>query len=565
MKHDSLARDFSSNPESPQVGYAGENGAQGASTQLLDPRHTVESSARKVNNIEIDHEEFRLRELARYRILDTLPEQAYDDIVALAAHICDAPIALISLVDDHRQWFKSKHGIDTSETDRAHAFCAHAIAQPDTLVVHDPLNDPRFATNPLVVGALGIRFYAGAQLITRSGAALGTLCVIDQAPRAFTAEQQLALETLARQVMTHLELRLQAMEFKATIAEGDQQRLLLQASEQRLELTLEASQAGIWDWDIKNKTVIFSDRWKALLGYAPHEIGNDESEWSIRIHPVDQDLVSSWLRDEFTRPGIPAHCEYRMLHKDGRVIWVSVRAIAVHDDNGNPYRAVGSALDVSDRRRIDEELYQAKERAEITLQSIGDAVITTDIDGIIESLNPVAERLIGYGSAEALGRGFESVFRIVNEKTREPIENPLAACLRTGMIVALDSPTVLIRPDGSELSIDDSAAPIRTADGEVIGAVLVFRDVSEERRLAESVSHQATHDTLTDLVNRREFERRLELMLKSSVEQDVEHGLCYIDLDQFKVINDTCGHAAGDALLTQLSNMLKTKVRQRDT
>jgi hypothetical protein len=170
MKRDSLARDFSSNPESPQVGLAGENSAQGASTQLLDPRHSVENTARKVNNLEIDNEEFRLRELARYRILDTLPEQAYDDIVALAAHICDAPIALISLVDDHRQWFKSKHGIDASETDRAHAFCAHAIAQPDTLVVHDPLSDPRFATNPLVVGALGIRFYAGAQLITQSGA-----------------------------------------------------------------------------------------------------------------------------------------------------------------------------------------------------------------------------------------------------------------------------------------------------------------------------------------------------------------------------------------------------------
>ncbi|MGH7567461.1 MAG: GAF domain-containing protein [Gemmatimonadales bacterium] len=151
----------------------------------------------------------RLEALQRYKILDTLPEQAFDDVTLLAAHICQAPIALISLVDRNRQWFKSRVGLDAAETPRDVAFCAHAITARETMVVPDALADVRFANNPLVTSDPQIRFYAGACLRVAEGHAIGTLCVMDRVPRELEPAQQEALEALSRQVMAQLELRRQ--------------------------------------------------------------------------------------------------------------------------------------------------------------------------------------------------------------------------------------------------------------------------------------------------------------------------------------------------------------------
>ncbi|PZA06541.1 MULTISPECIES: sensor domain-containing diguanylate cyclase [unclassified Meiothermus] len=153
------------------------------------------------------NEEARLAKLREYRILDTLPEQAYDDITYLASRICNTPISLITLVDRDRQWFKSRVGLELSETPRDFSFCAHAILQSGVMIVPDALQDPRFADNPLVTGEPHIRFYAGAPLLTSSGEALGTVCVIDSRPRQIGDEEQKALAALARQVTAQLELR----------------------------------------------------------------------------------------------------------------------------------------------------------------------------------------------------------------------------------------------------------------------------------------------------------------------------------------------------------------------
>src|ERR1700704_2640023 len=162
----------------------------------------------------------RLKVLWQYEVLDTVPEEVFDDLTELAARICEAPIAMITLVDENRQWFKSKIGVTVKETSRDISFCAHTITQEDLFIVPDAAKDKRFANSPLVVSEPKIRFYAGAPLITPDGYALGTLCVIDKVPRELRSDQKQALRVLTRHVMTQLELRRHARELAAARQTG---------------------------------------------------------------------------------------------------------------------------------------------------------------------------------------------------------------------------------------------------------------------------------------------------------------------------------------------------------
>jgi diguanylate cyclase (GGDEF)-like protein/PAS domain S-box-containing protein len=216
-------------------------------------------------------------------------------------------------------------------------------------------------------------------------------------------------------------------------------------------------------------------------------------------------------------------------------------------------------------RRVTEALFAEKERAEVTLHSIGDAVITTDARELVEYLNPAAEELTGWPLAEAKGRPLAEILRLVDESTKQPTESPLRCALAEGSVVSFESNTALIQRDGVAVAIEDSAAPIRDDSGKVIGGVLVFHDVSKARSLSQRLSWQAAHDALTSLVNRRGFENRVDDALLSARNSGKHHVVCFMDLDQFKVVNDTCGHAAGDELLKQIAALLLSKVRESDT
>ncbi|MHB8472505.1 MAG: EAL domain-containing protein [Gammaproteobacteria bacterium] len=215
-------------------------------------------------------------------------------------------------------------------------------------------------------------------------------------------------------------------------------------------------------------------------------------------------------------------------------------------------------------RESETALAREKERAVVTLHSIGDAVITTDAWGNIEYLNGAAEALTGRMLDEIKGCPIGAVMHLIDEHSRKRVESPVEACLREGVVVGRKDQLALLRPDGSEIAIADSAAPIRDHDGQVLGAILVFNDVGHTRKLARQLSFQASHDALTGLFNRREFEQQLQRTINSECADGQQHALCYLDLDQFKVVNDTCGHIAGDELLRQLAGLLHGEVRESD-
>ncbi len=350
------------------------------------------------------------------------------------------------------------------------------------------------------------------------------------------------------------------------ITERKQAEQALRDSEERLRLALVAANQGLFDLNIESGEALVSPEYATMLGYDPAGFRETNVRWIERLHPDDHARVVEAYR-AYVQGEIPEYAvEFRQRTDSGSWKWIlSLGKIVARDAAGKPIRMLGTHTDITERKLAEEALFEAKERAQVTLHCIGDAVITTDTHAVVDYLNPVAELLTGWATVEAQGKHLSEVFQIVNEQTRQPAADPVARCFAAGKIVGLANHTVLIGRNGQEYHIDDSAAPIRGRDGQVLGAVLVFHDITETRRLTRQLEYDATHDALTGLINRPEFERRLTRALASAQHYGARHALCYVDLDQFKLVNDTAGHAAGDELLRQINTILSGMFRERDT
>jgi len=361
----------------------------------------------------------------------------------------------------------------------------------------------------------------------------------------------------------HLMLKLVGSSFATGLERLRVQRYLAKL-EERTALSLPSANDGLWDFDVENNSVYFSPRWRKMLGYDEHD-PHIAPDWRRLVHPDDMARVQALIRDHIAGKTQMIESMHRMRHTNGEWRWVVCRAKARVDPTGRLRRLVGIEFDITERKLYEDALFKEKESAQITLQSIGDGVITTDGHLIIEYLNPVAEDLTGWRFEEAQGKHIDEIFRGFHEETCEPLENPLSVAIRRARAIKSVRPTLLIKRDGNEMYIESTASPIRDGSGAVAGGVLVFHDVSESRELNRKLSYHASHDILTGLVNRREFEQRLERALRSAKARETAYALCHLDVDQFKIINDTCGHSAGDALLGQVGTLLKTKIRWRDT
>ena len=336
----------------------------------------------------------------------------------------------------------------------------------------------------------------------------------------------------------------------------------LRLSEERFKLAVTGTNDGVWDWNIAADDLYCSPRFRELLGLDPGEaVGR--FELVSRLHPEDHTRAQAVLQSHL-KQGAPFDVEMRLLC-GGEYKWFRVRGQSVRGADGRAMRMAGSISDITEEKLAEAQLFAEKERAEVTLASIGDAVITTDNRGMVEYLNPMAETLTGWKDSEARGLQLETVFKVIDESTREVASDVVDLVLHTGRIVSVSSTSLLMRRDGLELAINKSAAPIRDRAGRIIGVVVVFHDVSPVRQYAARLSYQASHDALTGLINRHEFEHRLSIALKSSSQFRRSHSLLYLDLDQFKLVNDTCGHAAGDELMRQISALLQSRLREGDT
>lgn len=247
----------------------------------------------------------------------------------------------------------------------------------------------------------------------------------------------------------------------------------------------------------------------------------------------------------------------------GRPIEVTIRV--VRDEQGQPVGMLQGLRDLSHLRATEEALFREKERAQVTLNSIGDAVVTTDGKGMLNYLNPVAEKLLGLGTQQVAGRYYDEILQLVDEKNRQSIPDPIVKALGRKAVVNLSGQTLLVDRQGNEYAVDVTAAPILDRDGQRVGAVLVMHDVTALRGMTRQLNYQATHDALTGLINRREFEVRLRQVMDSAKVDNTRHALIFMDLDRFKAVNDTCGHVAGDELLKQVSERLLKQLRNVDT
>ncbi len=338
----------------------------------------------------------------------------------------------------------------------------------------------------------------------------------------------------------------------------------LDEAQQRAALATQSGGVGVWERDLRSDERRWDSRTYQLFGL-PADCREDPAVvWARHVHPADLLRLEAAV-EETIGQGTKLEIDFRAVWPDGSVHHLHSAGRMVTDDQGRPAKLIGVNWDITPLRELNARLDEQRELLQVTLQSIGDAVITTDAQSAITWLNPAAERLTGWTSHEALGKPAVQVFRIQIDSGRQPAHDLVALCLEKGATVGLAGNTVLLSRSGIEFGIEETAAPIRNPSGEILGVVLVFRDVTEQRRLSGEMSYRATHDPLTGLVNRTELENRLRHSLDKAHLDGSEHSLLFIDLDQFKLVNDTCGHSVGDQVLQLVAKQLKQTVRARDT
>ncbi|MDJ0699727.1 MAG: EAL domain-containing protein [Woeseiaceae bacterium] len=443
---------------------------------------------------------------------------------------------------------KFRLGLDFVRVDPDSLTCGSAVYHMQDRITDDLQGDERWSRLHKQARKHDIAAAWSFVVDGAAGRAIGTLDVYVDEKRAPGTEELDKLNRMAR---------LAGIAIKREL---DEQKL--RSSEARYRGLFENTVDGVYISTREGEIITANPALVEMLGYSSvDELKKAGRTTMLYVNPIDRERVFARLEAQ----GFVKNFEYRLRRRDGREIVVLENSRALYDDEGTVVAHEGTITDITERKRAETQVFEEKERAQVTLQSIGDGVITTDADGLVDYINPVAQDLTGWDQRSARGKPVSDIMMLVNAHTRATVENPVIRCLKEGRMISLPESTVLITRSSEEISIQDSASPIRDRIGNIIGSVMIFHDVSKESRMFRKLSYQASHDTLTGLINRREFENCLTTAIddiKNNGEQT--HALLYIDLDQFKVVNDTFGHVAGDALLKQLSELIQKSIRSTD-
>lgn len=349
------------------------------------------------------------------------------------------------------------------------------------------------------------------------------------------------------------------------VSELQAKRIAAQALHEKEQLLQEMStlaHIGAWEYVPATKNCSWTDEVAKIFEVEPSFEINIESIFKF-FHGKWRQIIQTGI-DDAVASGKSFDLELEIVAAKGGKKWVRVVGIPIFD-SGKVVKLRGSIQDITDRKLNEILLFEQKERAEITLHSIGDGVITTDARGCIDYLNPIAQGLTGWQTEDAIGKPLMEVLNLVDENKKLPLPNPIQLVLSEGKVGRLPMDCLLIGRHGISSAIEDSAAPIRDRDGTIIGAVLVFRDVTATREITALVAYQAMHDPLTGLPNRMLAWDRLEQAIGGAQREGSCVGILFLNLDRFKNINDSLGHNAGDRVLEQIASRLQSVTRAADT
>ncbi len=309
------------------------------------------------------------------------------------------------------------------------------------------------------------------------------------------------------------------------------------------------------------KILLANESAAALVGMEPAQLAGREV--ADLVKPAYRALFRKTMSTRLAGETAPRRIEMQLINGNQTGLWVEAQSATI-EYRGN--RAILTiARDVSHRKSLEVSLSRSKRQAQYTLESIAEGVITTDNDGRIDYMNLAAESIIGTNRDDASGHRIGELFKLVDDADRRPLGDPVERCLAMRRRVNMGRRAVMVTVDGEhEHSVELTASPVRGPSNSISGAVVVFHDVSELRGLTRKMSYQATHDPLTGLINRREFERRLDEAMDDAHAEEAVHMLFYMDLDRFKAVNDSCGHMAGDNMLREVASLIKEQVRDSD-
>jgi putative two-component system response regulator len=479
------------------------------------------SSISEESPAEIQAEALRLHALRGYGILDTAPEKGFDDITRLAAQICDAPIALVSLVEAGRQWFKSRVGLEVCDTSREVSFCAHALHQDDLFIVPDALLDPRFAGNPLVTGDPHIRFYAGAPLITPEGQTLGTLCVIDRIPRALSPSQQQALQSLGRMVVALLELRRNNARQAGLLAERDEAERALRTSEALKSAMLASALDCVITIDDRERVLEWNPAAEATFGYSKAEaLGQALSSLIIpqALRGAHDRGLAHFLKTGEgsvlnTRIEVPAlrrnGTEFQVeltvipIRLEGRHLFTAYvrditdrQAVAdalrrAHDDlcdaNANLDRRVHERTDALEQANRDLQAAEARYRG--IFENAVEGIFQSAADGKCLVVNPAFAHILGYDSPEDVSTNVTDIARqlYADADRRDEFQRLMA---EVGTVSGFEARGC--RKDGRIIWVSLHARTVLDAGGEVafyegsLEDITEHKQAEEERRAAQT-------------------------------------------------------------------------------